>query len=114
MDLTEVGTSASFSDLRYALMFTPVHTSSHRTHSTLVEGTMQIMGQIVANGSVHAACKQHERICPKNCAQICICVLCELDLSVLADAGRKQWPISALDLSPYLHRTGKQIDMQNL
>ena len=31
----------------------------------------------VVNGSVHTACKQHQRLCAQICVQICLRVLCE-------------------------------------
>ena len=35
------------------------------------------MEHLVVNGSVHTACKQHQRVCMQSCAQMCLCVLCE-------------------------------------
>ena len=38
------------------------------------------MEHIVVNGSVHTACKQHQRMSTKTCAEICFRVLCERGL----------------------------------
>ncbi len=51
--------------------------SSHRTRSTSQQA-QQIMEHIVVNGSVHTACKQHERVC----MQMCLRVLCEWALNM--------------------------------
>ncbi len=60
------------------LILGPVHTGRGAPRN----GRTQIMEHIVVNGSVHTACKQHQRVCKQICVQICFCILCERDLRV--------------------------------
>ncbi len=55
----------------FAIPLGPVHTGRGAPCNT----RMQIMEYIVVNGSVHTACKQHQR-----CVQMCLRVLCERGL----------------------------------
>ncbi len=75
------------------------------------------MEHIVVDGSVHTACKQHQRIFTQICMQICLCVLCELGpvSTVLRKSGLKQPSgqdvsnfTTFIQLSPKTDQTPKQ------
>ena len=63
------------------------HRKAQFTQDTEQLATMhvQIMEYIVVNGSVHTACKQHQRgVCTQICMQVCLRLLCERVLNCLS------------------------------